>query len=428
MTGDQAIDYIHSLHRFGPKAGLEKTYALLNLLGNPQKNLQCVHIAGTNGKGSTAAMTASILRAGGYKTGLFISPYILEFRERIQINGEMIPPETLGEIVGRMIPLIDSIGGITEFEAVTAAAFVYFAEQDCDAVVLEVGLGGRFDATNVIEKPLVCAITSIGLDHTAILGDTLAQIAAEKAGILKPGAPVVVSAGQDPDAFAVILEQAALKGNTVIGPNRNAVGNISADIFGTQFSYRGMRLEVPLAGDHQITNALTAIEIALELAAHHGYRKLTEQAIMDGLRAVRFPVRMEVLSRDPLIIIDGAHNVAGAKALADALSLLDRPAIGMIGMLSDKDSGEALSLLAPLFSKVICVTPDNPRALPAHSLAEHAAPYCSDIAVFDDLPAAYRAAYEAASGQGCALVVCGSLYLAADMRRLVLGSLPTQEK
>ncbi len=426
MDYQEALAYIHSHRRFGAKPGLERMRALLTLLGNPQEQLSCVHIAGTNGKGSTVAMIASVLRAAGYKTGMYISPYVLEYRERIQVNGEMIPQDALVRLVERIQPFAEQAGELTEFELNTALAFCWFAEQGCGIVVLETGLGGRFDATNVIQHPLLCVITSIGLDHTEILGDTLAQIAAEKCGICKPGVRTVVSARQAPEAFEIIRQH-------VVGRNGAVMVSVSdveleqtlataqMRISGSEISLNGLKLHLPLAGEHQILNAWTAFTALHELSKKGFPKAAQASALRSGLESVRFPVRIETVCTDPLTILDGAHNPQGAQTLARALEMLgETPVTGVMGVLSDKDSAGALDALAPRFRRLICVTPDNPRALDAHDLAARADALGLQSSAAHTLEEGLALAQAVAKSERGAVVVCGSLYLAAQARKLLL--------
>ena len=326
MTYQEAVSYIHARKRFNGPPTLDRMRRLMALLGDPQERLRIVHIAGTNGKGSTAVMTAAILSAAGLRTGLTVSPFITDFCERIQIDGAPIAHEALAREMTRIAPLAEQVGGMTESELITAAAYSYFADSGCSAVVAEVGLGGRFDATNVISRPLVSVITRIGLDHTDVLGSTLGEIAFEKCGIIKPGVPVVTCGKQDPDALAVIMEECAKRGCTLISGNPGAVREVRSGLDGTDFIYQGMRLHLPLIGNHQITNAVTAITAAGQALPALLGRLPDERTIAKALAGVHVPARFEIVQRNPLVIIDGAHNPQAAGALADALTLLgDQP-------------------------------------------------------------------------------------------------------
>ncbi len=419
MTLDQTLEYIHSLERFGSKPGLARITALLEALGRPQDKLKFVHVAGTNGKGSTASMIASALHAAGCKTGLYISPYVLEFRERMQINGQMIPPRSLAEAVQAVRGCIEAAGedNPTEFEVITAAALWWYAREGCDAVVLEVGLGGRFDATNVIGPPMAAVITAIDLDHTQVLGSTVEQIAGEKCGIIKQGTPVVSYPEQHPEALAVIMEHCARQGGRLVMGSLAAAQVKSCTLEGSDILYRGHSLHIPLVGRHQVANCITAVETLL-LLARQGW-PVTGQAIAAGIAAVRLPARMEILSRSPLVILDGAHNLAGARVLEQAFEQLvqGKKITAVAGMLSDKDWQGAIDCIAPHIQSIFTVAPPNPRALPAARLAAAAAPYCRAQAC-DSPRQAWRLAL---AEEADAVLIWGSLYLAAEMRALVLG-------
>lgn len=428
MTCEEALAYIHSHKRLASTLTLDRMRRLMVLLGNPHKRLRTVHIAGTNGKGSTAAMTAAALTAAGYRTGLMISPFVVEFRERMQIGGVYISPQALAEEVERIRPLAEQIEGMNEFELVTAIGFDWFAREGCEILVAEVGLGGRFDATNVIEDPLVCVVTQIGLDHTELLGDTTAKIAFEKAGIIKPGAHVVTCPEQDLDALSVLLERCMEEGAVLEQPNLNGAEVLRMDLDGTDLRYQGTALHLPLLGRHQVGNALTAFTVCQWLSAH-GYERLGQKENLErGFASVSFPGRMELFGRSPVVLVDGAHNESGAQALARGLSLLEgRPVTAVMGMLADKDSGGALEALLPHFSRVFCVTPDSPRALSAQALADAVNGFHGPTAEntpfgmsCDAVEEGLSKALSIAGRESGAVVVCGSLYLASEARRVLL--------
>lgn len=435
MTYAQALSYIHSLLKFGIKPGLQRIEALLDRLGRPDRRLAVLHVAGTNGKGSTCAMLASILQAAGYKTGLFISPYVVNFRERMQINGQYIPPGELTRRTERLQKLAEELEkedlGPTEFEFITALALEWFADEDCQAVVLETGLGGRLDSTNVVEKPLVSVITSISLDHTAILGDTIEKIAFEKSGIIKPGCPVVVSPGLRADAFGAIRRTAAEQNCSLYQP-KPAREATSLGLEGSRFTAGGLRRIQPdgtetdvndgagqaytvcLAGAHQVSNALTAIE-AVRLCG----LPVSQQAIETGLSAARFPARLELLRKQPPVVLDGAHNPEGAAALADAMAGEAGKITAIMGMMADKDYPTALSILAPLCRSIVTLrVRDNPRSLSAAALAAAARPYCSDVTAASSYRQALLLAREKAAGGP--VLICGSFYLAGALRQKAL--------
>ena len=427
MTTQQAIEALHALPRMGQGApGLARMQNLCDHLGNPEKELQCIHIAGTNGKGSLAAMTSSILTAAGYKTGLTISPYVVDFRERFQINGEMIPPRTLANLTEKVLDAIDAIeaeGGEkpVEFEAVTALAFLWFAREKCDLVVLETGLGGRCDATNVVPHKLVAAITKIGYDHMEVLGDTLDKIAAEKAGIIKEGTVVVNYPDQPAEAMGPILTAAAEAHTSIITPDKDDLTLLRGKRLENRIDYGGYRAALGLPGTHQANHAAMAVEIALVLWREFGY-DISDDAILQGLADARMPARIEVLRRHPLLLLDGCHNPDGAKMLAATLTRADfeENLVGVLGVLADKDYKDMLSDLAPCFAKVYTVTPNCPRALSAQKLQKEAR-FHTDAEAADSVADAIRKAVDYADENNLAgVVVCGSLYLAAEARPLLL--------
>lgn len=427
MTTQQAIEALHALPRMGQGTpGLARMQNLCDHLGNPEKELQCIHIAGTNGKGSLAAMTSSILTAAGYKTGLTISPYVVDFRERFQINGEMIPPRTLANLTEKVLDAIDAIeaeGGEkpVEFEAVTALAFLWFAREKCDLVVLETGLGGRCDATNVVPHKLVAAITKIGYDHMEVLGDTLDKIAAEKAGIIKEGTVVVNYPDQPAEAMGPILTAAAEAHTSIITPDKDDLTLLRGKRLENRIDYGGYRAALGLPGTHQANHAAMAVEIALALWREFGY-DISDDAILQGLADARMPARIEVLRRHPLLLLDGCHNPDGAKMLAATLTRADfeENLVGVLGVLADKDYKDMLSDLAPCFAKVYTVTPNCPRALSAEELQKEAR-FHTDAEAADSVADAIRKAVDYADENNLAgVVVCGSLYLAAEARPLLL--------
>ena len=427
MTTQQAIEALHALPRKGQGApGLARMQNLCDHLGNPEKELQCIHIAGTNGKGSLAAMTSSILTAAGYKTGLTISPYVVDFRERFQIDGEMIPPRTLANLTEKVLDAIDAIeaeGGEkpVEFEAVTALAFLWFAREKCDLVVLETGLGGRCDATNVVPHKLVAAITKIGYDHMEVLGDTLDKIAAEKAGIIKEGTVVVNYPDQPAEAMGPILTAAAEAHTSIITPDKDDLTLLRGKRLENRIDYGGYRAALGLPGTHQANHAAMAVEIALALWREFGY-DISDDAILQGLADARMPARIEVLRRHPLLLLDGCHNPDGAKMLAATLTRADfeENLVGVLGVLADKDYKDMLSDLGPCFAKVYTVTPNCPRALSAEELQKEAR-FHTDAEAADSVADAIRKAVDYADENNLAgVVVCGSLYLAAEARPLLL--------
>jgi len=419
MTGRQALAFIHSRTRFGVKPGLERIEKLCGMLGDPQDKLKYIHVAGTNGKGSVCKMAAEILRAAGYKTGLYTSPYIESFGERMQVNSKNISLPELAELVSEVKPLVRQLDGqgeiLTEFEVVTACAFLWFQRQACDIVVLETGLGGRFDATNIIKKPLVSVITSVSLDHMNILGDDLAQIAVEKCGIIKPGTAVITSAAQPVPVLEVIMRVCCERQVRVINvcPQSTRILGRGRDFI--RFKYGSIEATLPLAGDHQIENAVLVME-AVGLLNRQGF-VVRNESVVKGLKAVKFPARLELISINPAVLLDGAHNPGSMAALAGYLKRFfkNTPVTAIIGMMKDKDCARTLSIIAPLCRRMVTVAPDNSRAVPARELAGLAEKFCPDVTAAGSAGEALWFAESSMEPDGL-LLVCGSLYLAGELR------------
>ena len=437
-----ALDYIlgftdyerRGLAAYAPEFyNLERVHRLLALLGDPQQSFQAVHIAGTKGKGSTAAMIESMLRAGGYRTGLYTSPHLHTFRERMRVGGELIPEADVARLVEEMQPLVAQVPDITTFEIATCLAFAWFAEQDVEWAVLEVGLGGRLDATNVV-VPAVAVITSISYDHMAILGDTLTQIASEKAGIIKPGVPVV-SAPQVDEALAVIEATCRERGAPLIQVGRDWLWESgTAGIDGQAFSaHHGpdtlAGLWIPLLGEHQVVNAVTALA-ALAVLETAGL-SLSPQAIRAGLRAVHWPARLEILGRAPLVVVDGAHNGDSAQKLVAALeSALDyRHLIVVLGTSADHTTPELLAALLSSAHRAIATQSRHPRAAAPAWLQTRAEELGYHLELSETVAEALDLALAGAGPED--LVCCtGSVFVAAEAReamfdRLGLPSLPS---
>ncbi len=413
MNYSEALEYTHSLLRFGSRPGLERINALLEELGNPHHHLKVIHIAGTNGKGSVSSIVSKILETAGYKTALFISPYIIDFRERMQINSQYISENEYAELCTTVKNAAERLPGDlhpTEFELVTAIALLWFSRQKCDVAVFETGLGGRLDSTNVFEKPLATVITSISMDHMAVLGDSLSEIAAEKCGIIKNDCVVITSPYQPDEAMAVIKNTSNLKNALLIVPEINSVEIISDTVFGSEFVYLGLKIRQPLAGTFQIENTVIAIEAVKQCGLCVG-----DNDIVSGIKNVRHPARFEVISSEPLVILDGAHNVGGAKALSDSLKkyLGGKHLFGICGMLKDKEYEKALSCLTPLFDEIITVTPPNPRALSAHELKKQLESSVKKITTADVNKELIPAAVSKANGRP--VIIFGSLYLAGEI-------------
>ena len=419
MNVQEALTYIHSVSWKGSVPGLSRTQELLHRLGDPQNKLKFIHIAGTNGKGSTAAMLASVLQAAGYRTGLYTSPYITCFNERMQVDGRMIDDDELAQITQELRPHAEAMEDHpTEFELVTAIAMVYFARHACDIVVLEVGLGGALDSTNVISQPEVAVICNIGLDHTEVLGDTLEKIAQAKAGIIK-GGDVVIYRGQA-SVEQVFADACARTGARLHRADFDAIVPVSAALDGQVFDYGARKaLLLPLLGAHQLKNAavvLTTVDVLIARGWH-----ISEQALREGLRTVRWPGRFELLRREPIFIVDGGHNPQCMASLAENLKtyLAGRPITALTGVMADKDYSDMDRIVAPYISRYVTVTPDNPRALRAEALAEALRVYGKPVTACPTVAEGVAEALRQ-TGSGEAVVAFGSLYMVGDIRAAVL--------
>ncbi|NJD03965.1 MAG: bifunctional folylpolyglutamate synthase/dihydrofolate synthase [Ruminiclostridium sp.] len=420
MNYNEAIDYIHGTYKFGLKLGLQNIAALLELMGNPQDKLKFVHVAGTNGKGSTVAFISSILAASGYRTGIYTSPYIQRFTERIKINDKEIGGEDLAKLTGFVRSKVDIMlargdDHPTEFEIVTAIAFQYYYEQQCDVIVLEVGLGGRFDSTNIIKTPDLAVITTISYDHADRLGNTLPAIAFEKAGIIKQGGDVI-SYVQDTEVAGVFNKVCRENGSRLLFVDFSSIRLEKFHIGGQVFDYEEYKgLEISLLGDHQLKNAAVAVKAA-ELLMHKDYA-ITAESIRMGLRNARWPGRLEVLSTDPVFLIDGAHNIEGASVLRNTLDMYfpGKKMTFIMGVLKDKDYKAMIKAVIRDCHRVIAVTPENERALPAAELALAIGPYCKNVSVNDTIEEAVRECMETAMHDE---IVCafGSLYYIGAVR------------
>ncbi len=419
MEYEEALAYLHTRpRRPGRQASLERMRRLMERLGNPQRGLKTVHIAGTNGKGSTLKMLEGMLLPGGWRVGSFLSPYLVDFRERIQLCGRMIEPRALAGVVEKTAAaaagMEESPG---EFEALTAAALLFFAQSGCDLVLLEAGLGGGHDATNVIDPPLLAVFTPIGLDHVEVLGGSIPEIAREKCGIIKPGSVVLSSCGQPLEAVMEIMEAAARQGDKFLMPGRRSVQLVESGLWGSRVRRGGELWQIPLVGAHQVDNFLTALAAAEQLE-QMGYGVLPGRRAL-GLAGVRMPARMEVFGKNPPVLLDGAHNPPGARALAGALRELHRRPVALVmGMLADKDYRAVLGELAGAADRLFTLTPPGPRALPAGALAAAAPPGLA-AAPCESFAQALGLA-RAAAGEDGLVAVCGSLFLAAQCRPFLL--------
>jgi dihydrofolate synthase/folylpolyglutamate synthase len=436
----QAIDYINSYTDY-EKVGmphdpafydLRRVDELLSLLGNPHRQAGSIHITGTNGKGSVAAMMASSLTACGYRTGLYTSPHFHTWRERIRVDGELISEDELARLVTELESPLEAVnqkatyGKLTTFEFLTALAFAYFGQREAKLQVLEVGLGGKFDATSVV-TPLVCIITPIDFDHTDVLGNTLAEIATEKCGIIKPDS-VVVTAPQLPEAAAVIEEACRQRRAKLITVGKDVTWQ------GLSFGLDGQRLRVqgrigyelflPLLGEHQLVNAATAVA-ALEVLADKGF-DISRESVAKGFEQVSWPGRFQILRRRPLLVVDGGHNIGAARSLTRAIrQYLDfERAILVMGTSQDKDIAGLVAELAPLFNQVIVTRSGHPRALAPATLAAEFARLGVKAQLAGDVPSALSQALSLA-GEKDLVCVAGSLFVVAEAMEAAAGLFPT---
>ncbi len=417
MNYTEALEYIHSINWTFCKPGLERIEKLCAALGNPEKKLRFVHVAGTNGKGSFCSMLDSVLRAAGYKVGLYTSPYIKVFNERMRVNGENISNEALARMTEKVRPIADSMEDKpTEFELITAIAFLYFAEENCEVVVLEAGMGGRLDSTNVIDTSILSVITGISLDHTAFLGDTVEKIAAEKAGIIKKGVPVLFG-GLDESCASVISEKAKEKSSALYRPDYSKIENLSSTLRGTRFEYKGREVKLNLLGLYQPRNASLVLE-AIELLKSCGMA-ISDSAIREGLEDAKWSARFEIINHLPLIIFDGAHNPEGIASAVESVKHYfgSEKVIVVSGVLKDKDYNYIAGRLSEISVAAYTITPNNPRALPGEDFASLLSSLGVDAIANGSIGDALKRAVERADKNGEAIVCLGSLYTYVDVSR-----------
>ncbi len=415
MTPKQAIDYIENYTWSTTRLGLDRTRELLAQMGNPQKSLKFIHVTGSNGKGSTCAMLASIFEKAGYKVGLYTSPYIQEFEERIQINGQNIPGETLARITEKVKAIAEAMEDHpSQFELVTAIGMQYFVEEGVDIVMLEVGMGGALDSTNVIDPPEVAIITNIGLEHTEYLGDTVEKIAKTKAGIIKPGCSCVCYDGL-PEVTQVIVEDCAEKNVPLTCVDFSKLSFIEETLAGQRFTWEGRELTTKLLGPHQLHNTAVVLETVAAMRTR-GW-KVSDQAVAEGLAATRWPARFEVLGYEPLFILDGGHNPQCAEALATSIqsTLGGRKVVYLMGVLADKDYEQILDIITPYAAEFVCLTPFSDRALMGYQLRDILRERGFKANAYAGVDAAIDAAIRAAGKDGT-VVGFGSLYIAGYIR------------
>ena len=421
MTYTQALEYIHSRPRMKNTDNRRAMRLLLEMLGNPQDKLNIVHIAGTNGKGSCAKMLSNILIEAGYKTGLNISPFVIDFRERFTINGEFISEETLVQITEMVKEKQEYIMDkynlpLVEFEIVTAIAFCYFEMEKCDIVCLEVGIGGREDSTNVIKDSLLSCIMNISYDHTEMLGDTIQQIAAEKAGIIKPNGTVIAYPAMDKAALEVIKAAAAENNATLVVPDMQQIATQHMGRFFDALAYKGIVVAQSFAGQHQSYNTAVVIEAAMALERIGKY-KISRDNIEKGIERTTFPARIEIMQQQPLVILDGAHNLDGITALKNVLQKNDIKNLTAVwASLSDKQPEKLIQAMTPFIDKLYTVDVFGSRAIPKSELAQMAKKYISDTQPATSLEIAIETAIKNKEN----LIVFGSLYLASDARKIIL--------
>ena len=442
LSYEKAIEYLQNLTTFGINLGLGRITELLHRLGDPHRQIKVVHVGGTNGKGSVCAMLVNVLQQAGYRTGSFTSPHLHSYTERFQINGQPIGERALALLISRLRPHLAAMEAEgfehpTEFEVSTALAFCYFVSAKVDLVVLEVGLGGAIDSTNVV-TPLVSVITNVAMDHIDYLGHTVEEIAQVKTGIIKPGIPTVSGIGYrdntdtqchegvpDEGALAVLEEVCRQKESSLVlvGRDINVVyGNYS--IKGQYFDYQGLKWQMKdlclsLLGRHQVVNAALALA-TLEILGVQGYPVL-EEALRYGLKHVIWPARLELLGDSPQFLLDGAHNYAGACSLSRALTdyFPEQKKVFVLGMLGDKERLKVIAQLAPLAHEIIITKPNHPRAGDWRQLAVMAKRYVDQVAVIENLPLALESSVTKA-GLGCLVCITGSLYMVAEAREWVL--------
>lgn len=409
MTYDEAIKYIHGVSNFFCKPGLDRIRELCHGLGDPQDSLKFIHVTGTNGKGSVCAMLDSVLRTEGYKVGLFTSPYVREFNERMRVNGTNIPNDRLAELTERVKTIADKMADSpTEFELICAIAFLYFKEENCHIVVLEVGMGGKFDATNIIQSSLLSIITGVAIDHTAFLGDTIEQIATEKAGIIKANSHVLFG-GTDRTAEDIIRDYSRKMQSYFYKTDYSKLNILSSDLSGTVFNYRSRQgLSLSLLGSYQPMNAAIVLD-AIDNLSGIGL-KVSKEAIITGLKSASWPARFEIIHKDPTVIFDGAHNPHGVTAATESIKMLGKKVVVLSGVLRDKDYHSIASSISEVADVAFTITPDSPRALGAVEYSRVMSEYGVKATACNNVSEALELGMAEASRRQTALCCLGSLY------------------
>ena len=429
MNYDEALEFIYSRRKFQKSSGHERIERLLELADNPHKRLRFIHVVGTNGKGSVSTAISEILRSAGYITGLFTSPFVLEFGERIQVDGEFIPKSAVASITGLLKEKIDIMEkeGLypTVFEVTTALAMVYFSDMNCDAVVLEAGIGGGKDSTSVIPSPVLSVITSVSLDHTDVLGNSIEEITREKCGIIKGYGPVVSYpfesgnfpfVAQNPEATSVIREVCAERGNELFVPDISKAELIKCDLSGNKLNYDGLELETKLCGSFQSANILTAA-LAGRVLSQEGYM-ISDENIQQGIKNFFIPGRLECVCDKPQVILDAGHNEGAMKELSRTVEAYrkDKKVIALCAFMKDKDYLNSLRLISSQCDSMFFTNVDKLRGESAEVLCNNAKSFCSDCSYCEDAEEAYAMALSKAD-ENDILLVCGSFYLVSEIRK-----------
>ena len=412
MNYNETLEYIHSVNWCFCKPGLERIGELCKALGNPQDSLKFIHVAGTNGKGSFCSMISSVLAESGYNVGTFTSPYVLRFNERMAVNGEDISDDELCSIIERIKPIADKMADKpTEFELITAAAFLYFHEKKCDLVVLECGMGGRLDSTNIIKTPILSVITGIALDHTAVLGETVEEIAAEKAGIIKENIPVLWC-GADDGARAVIEKKAAQQSAPLYHIDRSNISVSEFSLLGTVLNFNEYKnVRIKLLGEYQIDNAANVLS-AIDILKNIGI-EISNEALYSGMESATWRSRFEIINEAPLIIVDGGHNPEGiVSAVSSIKKYFGSKKVNVLtGVMKDKDYRFIAKEISSVAKEVFCITPDNPRALKAEELSRVYKDLGISSKYFEDVQSAFFAAAKESKEHNIPLICLGSLYM-----------------
>lgn len=416
MTYKEAIDYLAFTSKRGSCLGLSRITQLLERLGNPHKNVKFIHVTGTNGKGSVTKMLSCILNAQGYKTGLFSSPFVTRVNESIQLDGSEISDNEFAELIGDIMPVAEAMDELpTEFEITTAAAFEYFSKKNCDVAVIECGLGGDMDSTNVIEAPLLSVITNVEADHSAFLGDTIAEIAAHKAGIIKKGCPVLFG-GNSKEALEVIYEKAI--NSKIFTVDYSNLSNISCTLSGSSFNFGEQNFSLSMLGIYQPYNAAIAIS-AVEILRKNGLY-ISNKAVYEGLKSARLNGRFELIKENPIVIFDGSHNPHGVNAAIESIkNYFDGKVVLLMGVMADKEYPEMVKTLSEVAAKAFTVKPKNPRALDSMLLADEFIRNGVDAEFSTELSAGVEKALTYAEKHQLPLIALGSLYMYSEFMNFI---------